>query len=106
MKLKTADFRLRTRSRRVADPTQLAGTLYNIASGLLAGEVDGVMRFRLVGVAADHLSDSRAADPPTLFGRQLDSSARLEEAIDVIRGKLGEGAVGFGRALRHGRNGA
>src|SRR5439155_4729747 len=59
LKLKTADFRLRTRSRRVADPTQLADTLYHIASGLLAAEVDGVTRFRLVGVAAHHLSDSR-----------------------------------------------
>src|SRR5689334_9254122 len=39
LKLKTADFRLRTRSRRVADPTQLADTLYHIASGLLAAEV-------------------------------------------------------------------
>src|SRR5689334_23657118 len=41
LKLKTTDFRLRTRSRRVADPTQLADTLYHIASGLLAAEVDG-----------------------------------------------------------------
>jgi len=28
LKLKTADFRLRTRSRRLADPTQLAETLF------------------------------------------------------------------------------
>jgi DNA polymerase IV len=30
LKLKTADFRLRTRSRRIADPTQLAGTLFHV----------------------------------------------------------------------------
>jgi DNA polymerase IV len=106
LKLKTTDFRLRTRSRRVADPTQLADTLYHIASGLLAAEVDGVTRFRLVGVGADHLSDSRAADPPTLFERQLDGPRRLEQAIDAIRGKLGEGSVRLGRTLQDRKNGA
>ncbi len=85
LKLKTADFRLRTRSRRLEDPTQLAGTLFHIASGLLAGEIDGVTRFRLVGVGADNLSDSRAADPPTLFDRELDGPRRLEHAMDAIR---------------------
>ena len=99
LKLKTADFRLRTRSRRVADPTQLADTLFHIASGLLAAEIDGVTRFRLVGVGADNLFDSRAADPPTLFDRELDGPRRLEGAIDAIRGRLGDKAVQFGRAL-------
>src|SRR5207253_3151738 len=79
LKLKTADFRLRTRSRRVADPTQLADTLYHVASDLLAAEVDGVTRFRLVGIGADHLSDGRTADSPTLFERQLDGPRRLEQ---------------------------
>ncbi len=41
LKLKTADFRLRTRSRRLAEPTQLAATLYRRAAPLLAAEVDG-----------------------------------------------------------------
>jgi DNA polymerase-4 len=97
LKLKTADFHLRTRSRRLEDPTQLADTLFDVTSGLLAGEVDGITRFRLVGVGADNLSDSRSADPPTLF----DSPGRLEHAIDAIRGKLGEAAVQFGRVLPH-----
>jgi len=102
LKLKTADFRLRTRSRRVADPTQLADTLFHIASGLLAAEIDNATRFRLVGVGADNLSDSRAADPPTLFDRELDGPRRLEHAIDAIRGRLGEEAIQFGRTLpRH-----
>jgi hypothetical protein len=60
----------------------------------------------LVGVGADHLSDSRAADPPTLFERELDSPRRLEQAMDVIRGKLGEGSVRLGRAFQDRKNGA
>ena len=93
LKLKTADFRLRTRSRRVADPTQLAK--------LLATEADGVTRFRLIGVGADALADSRAADPPTLFSRELDRPRRIEQAMDQIRDRLGADSVTFGRKLRH-----
>jgi DNA polymerase-4 len=95
LKLKTVDFRVRTRSRRVADATQLADTLYLTAARLLVAETDGVTRFRLIGVGADALVDGRAADPPTLF----DEPRRLEQAIDQIRGKLGEGSLQFGRSL-------
>jgi len=89
LKLKTADFRLRTRSRRLADPTQLADTLYRTARHLLAAEADGTTRFRLIGVGADGLVEGAAADLPTLF----DGPRRLEEAIDDIRRRHGDGAV-------------
>jgi len=95
LKLKTADFRVRTRSRRVADTTQLADTLYLTAARLLAAETGGVTRFRLIGVGADALVDSHAAHPPTLF----DEPRRLEQAIDQIRGRLGESSLQFGRSL-------
>jgi DNA polymerase IV len=70
LKLKTSDFRLRTRSRRLPDPTQLAETLYRTARQLLAGEADGATRFRLIGVGADSLVDGACADLPTLFDRR------------------------------------
>jgi DNA polymerase-4 len=98
LKLKTADFRLRTRSRRLADPTQLADTLYRTARHLLAGEADGTTLFRLIGVGADGLVDSTAADLPTLFDRPR----HLEEAIDDIRRRHGPAAVQRGRALPEG----
>jgi DNA polymerase-4 len=99
LKLKTADFRLRTRSRRVADPTQLADTLFHTAATLLAVEADGLTRFRLIGIGADALADSRAADPPTLFDRDLGRPRRLDHAVDQIRNSLGVGSVRFGRNL-------
>jgi len=98
LKLKTADFRLRTRSRRLADPTQLADTLYRTARHLLASEADGATRFRLIGVGADGLVDSAAADLPTLFDRPR----HLEEAIDDIRRRHGPTAVRLGRGLPEG----
>jgi DNA polymerase-4 len=99
LKLKAADFRLRTRSRRLSDPTQLADTLFQTAVGLLAAEADGSTRFRLIGVAADHLLDSRAADPPGLFDREFGNARRTENALDRIRSRLGEDSVRLGREL-------
>jgi len=96
LKLKTADFRLRTRSRRLADPSQLADTLYRTARHLLAGEIDGTTRFRLIGVGADELGDGAAADLPTLFDGD-DRPRRLEAAIDEVRRRHGEQAVRRGR---------
>jgi DNA polymerase IV len=99
LKLKTADFRLRTRSRRIIDPTQLADKLFQTASSLLAAEADGVTGFRLIGVGADHLTDNRTADPPHLFDRDFEEPKRLEFAIDKIRGRLGLTSVQFGRGI-------
>jgi DNA polymerase IV len=100
LKLKTTDFRLRTCSRRLADPIQLAETLFCTVTPLLAGEADGITRFRLIGVGADTLVDCGWADPQTLFDRGLGRPKRIEQAMDQIRGRLGEGAT------RHGRNSA
>jgi DNA polymerase-4 len=97
LKLKRADFRLRTRSRRLADPTQLADALYRAALPLLAAEAAGRTRFRLIGIGADALVDGRVADLPTLFDRDLDRQRRLEQAIDKVRGRLGRDAVRLGR---------
>ncbi|MBV9523667.1 MAG: DNA polymerase IV, partial [Alphaproteobacteria bacterium] len=72
LKLKAADFTLRTRARRLADPTQRADILFGTARALLEREIDGT-RFRLVGLGAEGLMPARFADPPDLFGR--DNSA-------------------------------
>jgi DNA polymerase-4 len=98
LKLKTSDFRLRTRSRRLADPTQLADAMFRVASPLLAAEADGVTRFRLIGIGADMLRDAREADLPTLFDHELGRPRRLEQAIDAIRDRLGAAALHRGRA--------
>jgi DNA polymerase-4 len=88
LKLKTAEFRLLTRSRRLSDPTRLAEGLYQAALALLEREADG-RRFRLIGVGASDLVDGDLADPPSL----------LDQAIDQVRDRLGDSAIGKGRAL-------
>ncbi len=97
LKLKTSDFRIRTRSRKLADPSQLADTLFRIARRLLDAEADGATRFRLIGVGADALVGAAAADLPTLFDEQDGKPRRLERALDDIKSRLGGGAVRLGR---------
>ena len=41
LKLKTADFRIRTRARSLEDPTQLAARIFAAGRELLAREIDG-----------------------------------------------------------------
>jgi DNA polymerase-4 len=76
LKLKTSDFHIRTRSRKLADPTQLADMLFRTARHLLAIEADGSTRFRLIGVGADGLAGAETADLPTLFDREEGSRGR------------------------------
>lgn len=67
LKLKTADFKILSRSKRLEFPTQKAATLYEAARLLIEKEADG-RAFRLIGVGADALESATNADPPDLFG--------------------------------------
>ena len=67
LKLKTADFRLMTRNRRLEFPTQKASVLFDAAVPLIEKEADG-RAFRLIGIGVDGLGPASAADPPDLFG--------------------------------------
>jgi len=98
LKLKTADFQLLTRSRRLGDPTCQAETLYRAAGALLEQEADG-RRFRLIGVGAHDLVDAALADPPDLLDTARLRQSRVERAIDLVRAKLGEQAIRRGRSL-------
>ncbi|MBI1383834.1 MAG: DNA polymerase IV [Rhizobiales bacterium] len=66
LKLKTADFRILTRNRQLARPTQRSEVILAAAGELLAREADG-RAFRLLGVGLTDLEDAAAADPPDLF---------------------------------------
>ncbi|MCB9947853.1 MAG: DNA polymerase IV [Rhodospirillaceae bacterium] len=82
LKLKTARFRLLTRSHRLVEPTQCGGTIFRSAAALLAAEVDGTA-YRLIGAGVADLVGDELADPPDLFEPALpeasDTPARLFE---------------------------
>jgi len=98
LKLKTADFKLRTRARSLGAPTQLAGKIFAAGRDLLAREADGT-KFRLIGIGVSHLADAEHADPADLIDRQGERSAAAEHAVDRLREKFGHDAVVMGRVL-------
>jgi DNA polymerase IV len=66
LKLKTSDFRIITRSRRLAHPTQRGAVIFETIAALIDKETDGAT-FRLIGVGMSGLGSSAAADPADLF---------------------------------------
>jgi DNA polymerase-4 len=104
LKLKTQDFRLRTRNRKLSDPTQLADRIFHTGLSLLEKEVDGT-RFRLLGIGVNDLSDHGRADPPDLVDVQARKRALAEGAMDTLRGKFGNKAVETGYTFGRGHRG-
>lgn len=99
LKLKTADFRIRTRSVTLPDPTQLAEVLYRIGAPLLAKEADGTA-FRLLGIGLSQLGAGDLADPPDMLDPKATRRAEAERAMDRVRAKFGAEAIIKGRGIR------
>ncbi|MDR7032338.1 DNA polymerase IV [Mesorhizobium sp. BE184] len=103
LKLKTQDFKTRTRNRQLGDPTRLADRIFSTGLELLRRETDGT-RFRLLGIGVSDLSDDGKADPPDLVDVQSRKRAMAEGAIDTLRDKFGRKAVETGYTFGKGRN--
>jgi DNA polymerase-4 len=99
LKLKTAQFKLVTRAQALDDPTQLAETLFAAAEPLLKKECDG-RRFRLIGIGVHGIVPAEDADRGDLFDPEGAKRARIERAMDKVRARLGDDAIGKGRALK------
>jgi DNA polymerase-4 len=91
LKLKTADFRSRTRAHALPSPTRLAARIFEAARRLLAKETDGTP-FRLIGVSLSELGPASSADPPDLERRHARLDA-IETAVADLRARFGEEAV-------------
>jgi DNA polymerase-4 len=95
LKLKSADFRIRTRARALGAPTQLASRIFAAGRDLLKHEV-GATRFRLIGIGVSNLEDALGDDLADLIDRR---AAEAEHAVDRLRSKFGRNAVVKGLAL-------
>jgi DNA polymerase-4 len=95
VKLKTADFRTRTRAASLSDPTQLAARIFDTGRELLKRETDGTS-FRLIGIGVSALVPADEADPANLMDRR---SVDAEHAVDRLRAKFGDAAVVRGLAF-------
>ena len=98
LKLKTKDFKNRTRSATLGDATQLAHRIYDVAHPLLLKEAVGPA-FRLIGVGISNLQTATHEDYQTLDVKDT-AQTKAELAIDAIRQKFGKDAVEKGLVLR------
>ena len=95
LKLKSADFKTRTRAQSMGAPTQLAARIFAAGRELLRREV-GSTKFRLIGIGVSHLEDAAGDDLADLLDRR---GAQAEHAVDRLRAKFGRAAVVKGLAL-------
>ena len=100
LKLKSADFKIRTRARSLGAATQLAARVLAAGRDLLENEV-GTTRYRLIGIGVSHLQEAAGDDLADLLDRR---TAEAEHAVDEglrakLRGKFGKDAVVRGLAL-------
>jgi DNA polymerase IV len=109
LKVRYGDFRTITRSRTLDEPTDLASDLSRTASELL-GAVDISGGIRLLGVAAQQLSDAAAVQTALSLDADTDAGAddparrqlqrAVERSIDEVRDRYGDDAVKPARLVR------
>lgn len=98
LKLKTGNFKTITRSHTLAQPTQLAETLYQEALPHLENASEG-KNFRLIGIGISSFGDIEDADIPDLLDQKKGRTKNVENAIDAVRAKFGSDIIGKGRGL-------
>ena len=99
LKLRLADFSLRTRSRSGLRATQLAPRLFAAARPLLDAQPDGVA-YRLLGIAATELAPAEGADEEDMFAPDRGRERFREAAIATLRDRFGPTAVQRGLTFR------
>jgi DNA polymerase-4 len=98
LKLKTAQFSIRTRAARLPSPTTLPDRLFAAARDLLLREATGTA-FRLIGIGASALVPRSEADRGDLADAVTPRLAAAQAAIDALRNRYGAAAIGRGRGF-------
>jgi len=99
LKMKTTEFKSRTRSRQLTDPTQLADRIYRTGREMMVKELDGT-KFRLLGIGVSSLLSDETADPLDLVDEAATKRAEVERAMDDVRNKFGDKALELGLTFK------
>ena len=103
LKLKTARFQTRTRSKTLSQPIQLAQRIFQESRALLEKETARNTPFRLLGLGVSNLRPDESADRGDLLDSESASMRTLERAMDDVTQKYGCKAIELGLtfAARH-----
>jgi DNA polymerase IV len=94
VKLRKADFKTITRSRTLAEPTDVTQKIYDVACELYAASgLSGQARLRLVGVRVTGLVPAAAAQTQLALGERAAAWREADSALDRIAGRFGTDAV-------------
>jgi DNA polymerase-4 len=99
LKLRTADFKTRSRQKRLARPTCDGQVIGEAARGLLARAARERGAVRLTGVTATALVPEAAPRQLTFDEPQLEAGERLGHTMDRIASRYGRGAIVRGSAI-------
>jgi DNA polymerase IV len=100
LKVRFADFVTITRSRTLADPTDLTAEIYAAAGELYAALRLERARIRLVGVRVEGLIDARAATRQLVLGARERGWSEAERAVDRATRRFGDAVVRRGTLVR------
>jgi DNA polymerase-4 len=93
VKLKTADFKLRTRQAPARPPSDSFDGLLAAAFSLL-DQFDLTQPMRLIGIAAFDLVDADGTPQQELFGdERVERARRLDRALDAVHERFGDEAI-------------
>ena len=92
VKVKTHDFRILTRQRRLPAATHASDVIYAAAQELLT-EFEDPGPFRLIGVAAYEIGVDESAAQLDLLDQNSGRGERLDTVLDAVQEKFGPGTV-------------
>jgi DNA polymerase-4 len=102
LKVRSSDFRTKTRSRALPEPTDRTDVLWRVAGELLGRSLSrDLLPVRLLGVGASRLTREAAVQGDLFDGGAGERQTALDQTIDAIRGQFGTGAIRRGSLLDH-----
>jgi DNA polymerase-4 len=106
LKLRSSDFRTRSRSQSLADPTDVTDTIWQAARTLLEKSLTpDVLPLRLLGVGASKLTRDAAVQGDLFDGEHTQRQSQLDRTVDAIRGQFGNTSIRRGSLVDRSESG-
>ena len=105
LKLRSSDFRTRSRSLSLADATDVTDTIWQAARALLERSLTrDVLPLRLLGVGASKLTRDAAVQGDLFDGEHTQRQSQLDRTVDAIRGQFGSTSIQRGSLVDRGES--